>query len=213
MNRLLTILFQDTTAEMGATGICPGTYRCAWVSGYKEKSSRNDGGCLATLRHGLIYHTDTIHRGGAHVDPFAVGSWRSLGVNKKRLAFGKVYLLDWRRWGLTIDDFSTIGSLQWKWSYLHPLGLRLFRNSQQERNPWSAVDGFHHIYNRPGHDTCNFLSNIFNPEQAKHMSGMLLYGTLALWRCLMADTMVVEKRNGCLLNVDMAIVRASQANA
>lgn len=190
----LTIPLQDTTREMGATGICPGTHRCYWVDGHTEKTSRKYGlPCNVTASIGagdsLIYHTDTIHRGGTHVDPdapdrsvlFVTFAESKVPNQKKRLAHGKIYSLDWRMWGLTIDDFPHLRNMQWKWSYLHPTGWRFFRgNGKTERNPWCAVDAFLKIYDRPQFDTCYFLSNTFNSKQADEMSAVMLYGAVGV---------------------------------
>lgn len=194
----LTIPLQDTTEEMGSTGICPGTHRCAWVEWdeadvaddeeYEEDEDEVPCEITATLKQGdgMIYHTDAIHRGGAHVDPDAperMVLFVSFAESKdpahvKRLAYGKVYSLDWSMWGLTIDDFPYLGSWQWRWSFLHPLGFRFFNNAKSDRKPWTAVDSFLYIFHR-SKNKCYFLSNTFNAKQMKEMSGVVLYSSLA----------------------------------
>eukprot|EP00529_Nitzschia_sp_RCC80_P013373 CAMPEP_0113466194 /NCGR_PEP_ID=MMETSP0014_2-20120614/14141_1 /TAXON_ID=2857 /ORGANISM="Nitzschia sp." /LENGTH=606 /DNA_ID=CAMNT_0000358399 /DNA_START=207 /DNA_END=2024 /DNA_ORIENTATION=+ /assembly_acc=CAM_ASM_000159 len=171
----------------------------------------------ASLRMGdaLLYHTDLIHRGGAHVDPDAPDRavlFVSFAESKKkklksedgssssssrrtgrstRLGFGKVYSSPWRMWGLTIDDFPYMDSIVWQWSYLHPLGVRFFhRRANVDGSSigfgWSAIDAFLHIYNRPGKDTCYFLSNSFSSEDAANLTVNALYvaivvGVMYVW--------------------------------
>eukprot|EP00977_Amphora_coffeiformis_P006662 scaffold1452_cov174-Amphora_coffeaeformis.AAC.6 len=199
----LTIPLQDTTADMGATGICPGTHRCNWVSDVEKNDETDEYDNMpcpitASISQGdaMMYHTDLIHRGGAHVDEhapdrivlfvsFAESKKGTAEDAKKKLAYGKVYSLDWRMWGLSIDDFPHLRKFQWRWSCFHPLGIRLFSNSNiggggndedydhAAIKPWNAVDAFLHIFDKPG-DTAHFLSNKFNANQAKQTSAKLV---------------------------------------
>ncbi|CAJ1954831.1 unnamed protein product [Cylindrotheca closterium] len=91
----LAIPLQDTTKEMGATGICPGTHKCSWpdvdwedleeeynsdptaqgVYGSFDQWTRYHLPCdLAvnvTAGDGMLYNADVYHRGSGHKDPNA----------------------------------------------------------------------------------------------------------------------------------------------
>jgi ectoine hydroxylase-related dioxygenase (phytanoyl-CoA dioxygenase family) len=73
----------------------------------------------ADLRQGdaLLYNSDVIHRGRAHTDSnaperallFIVFAGSRQGPDDTRsLPLGQVHALDWRMWGQTIDDFTTM---------------------------------------------------------------------------------------------------------
>lgn len=95
---------------------------------------------------GILFNTDTIHRGGAHTDPdgpervvifltFA-GSRRGPG-DTRSLPLGKVHALHWKSWGHTIDDFETVDSRPWRW--WHVFGFRFFATKNGVR-PWCIHD-------------------------------------------------------------------------
>jgi len=203
----LTIPLQDTTADMGATGICPGTHRCNWIEGVNKDDHDVDEKMpcpiTASISQGdaMVYHTDLIHKGGAHVDEnapdrivlfvsFAESKKGTPEDSRKKLAYGKVYSLDWRMWGVSIDDFPFLRGIQWRWSYLHPLGIRFFNSKTSGNNrgsssddydyaaikPWNAVDAFLHIFDRPGDTTAHFLADKFDSKEAqKHSATLLLW--------------------------------------
>lgn len=195
----LTIPLQDTTKEMGATGICPGTHRCNWMTDLipnRTKQERVPCNITASLDQGdgLIYHTDLVHRGPAHIDPDApdrsvlfVSFAQSKPVSTfKRLGYGKVYSLDYRLWGVTIDDFPHLGNFFWKWSFLHPLGFRFFGGNigkyqdddgEEEVRPWTAIDSCLHIFDRD--TSCDLISQTFDKNEAKKWSGKALAWAIA----------------------------------
>lgn len=89
----IAIALQDTTHEMGATGFCPGTHKCAWPEEYDHRTlvtayyeAQRNGEfhgdfdewsqlyfpcqLTATVKQGdaLLYSSDLIHAGRAHTD-------------------------------------------------------------------------------------------------------------------------------------------------
>mmetsp|Transcript_39683 Transcript_39683/g.95862 ORF Transcript_39683/g.95862 Transcript_39683/m.95862 type:complete len:432 (+) Transcript_39683:57-1352(+) len=91
----LSIPLQDTTKEMGATGICPGTHKCSWpdvnweeleqqynsdptapsVYGNFEQWAQYNLPCNLAVEvsvgDGMLYNADVYHRGSGHKDPNA----------------------------------------------------------------------------------------------------------------------------------------------
>lgn len=116
----LLVPLQDTTHEMGATWICPGTHRCQPPPGYCNAhgfSIATTNGTAAYWRAGdaLLYGSDTNHRGGAHVDwngpPRTVliltltsrpsGHHSPWLMPHRTLPLGPVFGMRWDHWGLT----------------------------------------------------------------------------------------------------------------
>lgn len=115
---------------------------------YEEWLSYQGCEMVPSLRagSGLLFDTDTIHRGGAHVDPDApervvvflafAGSRRGKDDGRS-LPFGKVHSLHWRSWGLTVDDLGALDARPSRW--WHAFGLRFFDRNNGVR-PWCIQD-------------------------------------------------------------------------
>lgn len=189
---VLAIPLQDTTKEMGATGICPGTHDCHQIEAvYSDVPKQESIPCniTADVSQGdaLLYHSDVIHRGGAHVDPKAPDRsvlFISFAESKpkstfKRLAYGNVYSLNYRLWGLNLDDFPHLGGWQWKWSFLHPLGLRFWTDEPALNadgditTPWNVIDAFIYIFDRES-KVFHTLDSSFDADKARKLSSKLV---------------------------------------
>jgi hypothetical protein len=147
----MAIVLQDTTDEMGATGVCPGTQKCSWVRQDKEGI---DKVCPLTMAlsqgDGFLYNADTIHKGRAHTDPdagdrvlfFVAFSESRQGPEDKRVyALGDIHGLFWDMWGQTLDDLATIDERPWRpW---HPFGLF---NGHKDVRPTTLIDAFAQAY-------------------------------------------------------------------
>ncbi|CAB9515606.1 expressed unknown protein [Seminavis robusta] len=118
LTQVFTVLIplQDTTFEMGATWICPGTHRCKPPHGYCEKH----GVSVATVNDtdttrqywragdALVYSSDVHHRGGSHIDREAPPRTALIlsVTSRPQLPFrvlppGPVFGIRWDHWGLT----------------------------------------------------------------------------------------------------------------
>jgi len=133
----------------------------------------------ATVNQGdaLFYNTDMWHRGGAHTDPDAperavlflsLASSRQGPDDHRVLSFGKVYSLDWRMWGQTIEDFGTMKERRWRaW---HAFGLF---NGKDRIRPFTLIDAFLHIYQLEG-NVGDFVSKTFSEETVWDFTIVLL---------------------------------------
>jgi hypothetical protein len=123
----LFIPLQNTTAQMGATGICPGSHMCA--QGCREYcethgfqiSGKHDNWPLGT---GALVNQMTTHSGMAHTDPNAPhrvvfivtfaprplvsssSSSSSFTVETRNIGVSGSYSLHWSQWGHTLQDFQ-----------------------------------------------------------------------------------------------------------
>eukprot|EP00591_Stephanopyxis_turris_P003967 CAMPEP_0195507906 /NCGR_PEP_ID=MMETSP0794_2-20130614/1254_1 /TAXON_ID=515487 /ORGANISM="Stephanopyxis turris, Strain CCMP 815" /LENGTH=898 /DNA_ID=CAMNT_0040634737 /DNA_START=94 /DNA_END=2790 /DNA_ORIENTATION=- len=80
------VALQDTTEEMGATCVCPGSHMCSdFTNKFDEKrDEENDDYCFhaeMASGAGLIYNSQLTHRGGANV------AWDRWGENSTRVMF------------------------------------------------------------------------------------------------------------------------------
>jgi hypothetical protein len=135
----LFIPLQDTTAEMGATQICPGTHMCGpenehcvnggafHVSGDTNRWRKGDAAMMNQHLH---------HRGPAHVDPNATDRVLFVLTLAPRPRFGKMeletrilgqgaaYSNNWNNWGHTLDDFANAPDvMRQPWKTLRALGI------------------------------------------------------------------------------------------
>ncbi len=134
---------QDTTAEMGATEICPGTYMCGNDNahhtclghGFKVSGKNN----LWRLGDGLLMNQQSFHRGAAHIDPYAphrvvfiiTFSPRPIQRGETRmLGQGGSYSLRWDMWGHTLNDLENAPTAMVQpWTTLRALGIYKPRNA------------------------------------------------------------------------------------
>ena len=116
----LFIPLQNVTAEMGATGICPGTHMCAETEFCSETGFQTSGRSNNwPLGYGAFVNQQTTHRGSAHRDPngphrvvfiltFAPRplTFRRNSVETRLIGFGGSYSLHWSQWGHTVYDYQ-----------------------------------------------------------------------------------------------------------
>ena len=117
----LFIPIQNTTAEMGATRICPGTHMCA--TGAFEFCAENGVQASGPQNNwpagwGALVNQQTLHMGAEHMDPngpervlfiltFAPRPrWNRHAVETRILGSGGSYSLHWSQWGHTLSDFA-----------------------------------------------------------------------------------------------------------
>jgi hypothetical protein len=133
----LFVTLQDTTAEMGATGVCPGTYMCGNEDatdtceehGFQVSGKNN----IWKTGDAILMNQQNFHRGAAHVDPNAPhrvvfiitlaprpqkrGETRMLGQ-------GGSYSLRWDMWGHTLKDLENgPTAMTQPWTTLRALGM------------------------------------------------------------------------------------------
>jgi hypothetical protein len=141
----LFIPLQDTTGEMGATDLCPGTHYCAnddlheiceahkiglhqiASAGSKSKTQRHQrwrAGDAALLNQHVW------HRGTAHTDPRAqarvmfIVSFISRPTDPRQLSRGTYFHMKWNMWGHTWQDLGdAVTSMAWPWNVLRCLHL------------------------------------------------------------------------------------------
>lgn len=140
----LFIPLQDTTAGMGATGICPGTHMCA--AGCSEFCPHTGfqmskaGGNTTTeywpLGWGALVNQQTTHIGMAHTDPRAPHRVVFIltfaprprtghqEVETRMIGGGGSYSLHWSQWGHTLNEFANPDQyMRQPWRTLKSLGL------------------------------------------------------------------------------------------
>mmetsp|Transcript_5739 Transcript_5739/g.8615 ORF Transcript_5739/g.8615 Transcript_5739/m.8615 type:complete len:751 (+) Transcript_5739:3-2255(+) len=139
----LFITLQDTTAEMGATGVCPGTYQCGnedatdtcETYGYQVANDEN----VWTTGTGLLMNQQGFHRGAAHIDPNAPDRVVFIvSFSPKRLERGETRMLGqggsystrWDMWGHTLNDLENAPTaIVQPWSTLRALGMYKPKNA------------------------------------------------------------------------------------
>jgi hypothetical protein len=133
----LFMALQDTTAAMGATEVCPGTYMCSnsdaeWTCG--ENGFQVSGSGKWNQGDAILMNQQSFHRGAAHVDPD--GPHRALFIitfaprpidiryETRLIGQGGSYSLRWDMWGHTLDDFEHANEkMRQPWTSLRALGL------------------------------------------------------------------------------------------
>jgi hypothetical protein len=161
------IVLQDTTDDMGATAVCPGTHKCSWVKvppGEVSDQEVLDEVCPLIMDHdevidlvcplrmalsqgdGFLYKSDTIHKGRAHKDPNAgdrvvlfIGLTESKQgpLDQRVMPLGDIAGLPWDMWGQTLDDLATIDERPWR--PWHTVGLF---NGHKDVRPITLIDAF-----------------------------------------------------------------------
>jgi len=177
----LVIALQDTTEEMGATQLCPGTQFCRSVhlEEGEPEDERYARTCKvrATVSQGdaFLYVSDLYHRGVAHTDPNAperaflfliFATSRQSPSDRRHLPFGEVRALDWKLWGHTIDEFATLKEKPWRWWQ----SLGLFNKKPNGLRPWTFIDNFLTIFERDK-ATVSAISNDFNRKMFNKLTG------------------------------------------
>eukprot|EP00934_Nitzschia_sp_Nitz4_P007004 Nitzschia sp. Nitz4//scaffold30_size153850//103225//105773//NITZ4_002786-RA/size153850-augustus-gene-0.73-mRNA-1//-1//CDS//3329547288//6994//frame0 len=153
----LIIPLQDTTAEMGSTGVAPGTHYCANTIWEDAFPVAGDG--VWKAGSGLLYHSAVVHRGGAHVyGPSRVAviltftnrpdasHFSDLAAGYSRmLSRGAVYALRYNHWGFTFNDLKDVNATMeipalssyglykapeqdWGWTYLRSACFRMMHD-------------------------------------------------------------------------------------
>jgi ectoine hydroxylase-related dioxygenase (phytanoyl-CoA dioxygenase family) len=148
------IVLQDTTDDMGATAVCPGTHKCSWVKvpPGEEVDDQEVLDEVCPLRmalsqgDGFLYKSDTLHKGRAHRDPNAgdrvvlfIGLTESKQgpLDQRVQPLGDIAGLPWDMWGQTLDDLATIDERPWRpW---HTVGLF---NGHKDVRPITLIDAF-----------------------------------------------------------------------
>ena len=135
----LFIPLQNTTSEMGATYICPGTHMC--YSGGEEfcdetavQASGPDNNW--PVGWGALVNQQTLHKGAAHIDKHGLERalfivtfaprprWDRHQVETRILGTGGSYSLHWSQWGHTVSDFTDPAQrMNTPWRHLRSLGL------------------------------------------------------------------------------------------
>lgn len=135
----LFVPLQDTTAAMGATGICPGTYHCELEAGDAQDLCDEHGFSLVNsdgvwhAGDALIYDSSTLHRGSAHTDPNAPARVLLIlsfaprfqsRAESRQMSLGTTYFLRWDLWGHTLQDLAHADTAMVQpWRALRALGL------------------------------------------------------------------------------------------
>jgi hypothetical protein len=167
---------------MGATAITPGTHDC-------NPQYNWDTSVRATLKQGdaFLYSLDVQHRGMGHMDPDAdervlafitfVGSKQ--GPDDTRwLPPDTVHALNWRMWGHTIDNFTTMKERPWRlW---HTAGLL---NGKRPVKPWNLLHDLLVIYVGEEGTVSHLFSVHFTKEDFENFV-KFIYGLFGPWRTL-----------------------------
>eukprot|EP00557_Chaetoceros_sp_GSL56_P003301 CAMPEP_0176499164 /NCGR_PEP_ID=MMETSP0200_2-20121128/12761_1 /TAXON_ID=947934 /ORGANISM="Chaetoceros sp., Strain GSL56" /LENGTH=1000 /DNA_ID=CAMNT_0017897525 /DNA_START=94 /DNA_END=3096 /DNA_ORIENTATION=+ len=130
----LFMALQDTTAAMGATEVCPGTYMCSIAWACDEYGFQVSGSGQWKQGDAIFMNQQSFHRGAAHVDPD--GPHRALFIitfaprpmdiryETRLIGQGGSYSLRWDMWGHTLDDFEHAKEkMRQPWTSLKALGL------------------------------------------------------------------------------------------
>jgi hypothetical protein len=143
----LFVPLQDTTAAMGATGVCPGTHYCNAGDSNIAAICEEHGFQLVEEETGvwkagdaLLMNTASYHRGGGHTDPNApdrvmllltfssprpASSW--MVDSSRQLSRGITFSLRWDMWGHTWGDLARAADdtamMTQPWTTLRALGL------------------------------------------------------------------------------------------
>jgi len=117
----LFIPLQDTTYEMGATHVCPGSHLCSEVYDECDGSgsfavSGEDAGDIWAMGNGAFLNQQTYHKGMGYTQKGAIDrvvlivtfaprpNFRN-GVETRQIGQGGSYSLLWHQWGHTFSDY------------------------------------------------------------------------------------------------------------
>jgi hypothetical protein len=133
----LFIPLQNTTTQMGATSVCPGTYQCP--AGEIEVFCEDLGFQIVDSEgywragDALLMNMDGYHRGAGHSDPDGLD--RVLFIltfcpkplpraESRQMSHGITFSLRWDLWGHTLRDLAYADTaMRRPWSILRSLGL------------------------------------------------------------------------------------------
>ncbi|GFH48193.1 hypothetical protein CTEN210_04669 [Chaetoceros tenuissimus] len=183
---------QDTTAAMGATEVCPGTYRCTNsgdFDAYQEDGFPVSGDGVWEQGDAVFMNQQSYHRGAAHTDPN--GPHRVLFIitfaprpmdikyETRLVGQGGSYSLRWDMWGHTLNDFrSSESRMVQPWTTLRSLGIYKPKEyqwgwdwiTQQSMRLANGDTGYDESEFEPMVDDIrSFLPNIFNVEVSRGM--------------------------------------------
>jgi len=161
----LAIPLQDTTPQMGATSICPGTHFCATmnskrcstdgfqvqthVANHTSRRRGRDGGGSGgpywKTGYGLLYSQQTFHKGSAHIaydGPHRVLFFLTFSSHHQRRkesrvpSFGTTYAMRWDMFGFTLNDLRDAKeAMRQPWAKLRALGL--YYPPEGKENGWN----------------------------------------------------------------------------
>jgi hypothetical protein len=113
----LFIPLQNTTGEMGATDLCPGTHYCAnWIDAQCEQRKiglheiREEG--VWRAGDAVLFNQQVWHRGTEHTDPNSqdrmvfIMSFIGRPSDTRQLARGTYFHMKWNMWGHTWQDMA-----------------------------------------------------------------------------------------------------------
>ena len=136
----LFVPLQNTTAGMGATGVCPGTHMCAAgcgefcvQTGFQLSGNNNNW----PLGWGALLNQQTTHIGmpyshppdGPHRVVFILTfaprpQWGQQQVETRTIGTGGSYSLHWSQWGHTLRDYQNPNKyMRQPWRSLRSLGI------------------------------------------------------------------------------------------
>lgn len=138
----LLIPVQATTAEMGATAVCPGTHYCPQFTGCGEHGFQAvDNNGVWAAGDGLLFNSHVGHQGTAHIKgPPRVAIVISFAsrpfAENKLLPLAAGYIIPWSSMGFNFEDLEKAPTTMVPpWSTLRSLGLsRLFDSTSNRQN-------------------------------------------------------------------------------
>lgn len=137
----LFIPLQNTTADMGSTGVCPGTRGCSEpflsdcrTQGLDLAANETDG--LWKVGSAALLSQQTMHRGGEYTRDdgelramfyFTFSPrprWGPYEVETRTFPIGGTAGLHWSQWGFTLRDYQTdTWQLRWPFRMLRAYGI------------------------------------------------------------------------------------------
>lgn len=132
------IMLQNTTKDMGATAMCPGSHYCS--DGNIEPICERDGFQYTDSRTGnwragdaLLMNMNSYHRGAAHTDPGSPDRVMMILTfvpkpeprsESRQMSQGITFSLRWDMWGHTLSDLANADKVMGEpWATLRALGL------------------------------------------------------------------------------------------
>jgi Agenet domain len=130
------IQLQNTTREMGATAICPGSHYCTDgpISAFCEEAKLHGVNEHGVSRgDALIMNMNSYHRGSAHIDYggldrimliLTFSPKPSRRAETRQMSQGITFQLRWDMWGHTLNDLANANKVMVQpWVTLKSLGL------------------------------------------------------------------------------------------
>jgi hypothetical protein len=165
----VAVALQNTTENMGATRLCPGTQHCENVVRSRWRQEHLTCKVQANISQGdaFIYASDLHHGETSHTNPdgearafifLTFAESRRDKDDNRKLPLGNVRAVDWQMWGHTIDEFETV--TQWRW--WHSLGL--FNHRKSDVRPWNAIDNLFVIF-QSDDEIVHMVNNGFSKKE------------------------------------------------